>query len=97
MPWLVLVGLSSYSLFSHHCPESAIYRDNDQELAWGSNHYQRVVFNIIISLALLAYERLGLASNSDSAARESACLVGCSPKLPAEVASLDASDAISIP
>lgn len=39
LPWLVLVGLSSYSLFSHHCPESAIYRDNDQELAWGSNHY----------------------------------------------------------
>ena len=39
LPWLVLVGLSSYSLFSHHCPESAIYRDNDQELGWGSNHY----------------------------------------------------------
>lgn len=38
-PWLILVGLSSYSLFSHHCPESAIYRDNDQELSWGSNHY----------------------------------------------------------
>jgi len=39
LPLLVLVGLSSYSLFSHHCPESAIYRDNDQELGWGSNHY----------------------------------------------------------
>ena len=36
---LVVLGLSSYSLFSAHCPESAIYRDNDICFGFGSNHY----------------------------------------------------------
>lgn len=39
IPHLVLMGLSSYSLFSAHCPEIGIYRDNDSELEVGSNHY----------------------------------------------------------
>jgi hypothetical protein len=56
IPQLILIGLSSYSLFSHHCPESAIYRDNDQELDWGSNHYQRVIFYILIAIGLIVNE-----------------------------------------
>lgn len=36
---LVFIGLSGYSLFSHKCPEGAIYRDNEAEFGLGSNHY----------------------------------------------------------
>ena len=46
----------SYSLFSAHCPESAVYCDNDQELGWGSNHYQRPTYYILIAAALMACE-----------------------------------------
>ena len=38
-PTYIISGFSSYSLFSSRCPESAVYLDNDQEFALGSNHY----------------------------------------------------------
>lgn len=53
IPHLAIIGLSSYSLFSAHCPEVAIYRDNDSELEFGSNHYQRSTHCSVIALALL--------------------------------------------
>jgi hypothetical protein len=42
-PFLVLAGLTSYSLFSAQCPELAIYRDNE-DFASTSNHYGRPLF-----------------------------------------------------
>ena len=60
VPLLIFIGLSGFSLFSHHCPEGAVYRDNDQELDWGSNHYQRATYFILIAAALLACERAGV-------------------------------------
>jgi hypothetical protein len=53
---LIVNGLASYCLFSAHCPESAIYRDNDIYFGFGSNHYQRVVSNLVIALALVIIE-----------------------------------------
>lgn len=53
---LIVSGLSSYCLFSAHCPESAIYRDNDIYFAFGSNHYQRVVSNLVIALTIILLE-----------------------------------------
>lgn len=53
IPHLVVIGLSSYSLFSAHCPELAIYRDNDQELDWGSNHYQRSTYCSLLGFVIL--------------------------------------------
>lgn len=55
---LVISGLSSYCLFSAHCPESAIYRDNDIYFGFGSNHYQRVVSNIVISVLIAVTQSL---------------------------------------
>lgn len=60
-----MIGLSSYSLFSQHCPEIAIYRDNDQELNWGSNHYQRSTYCSLLGLAILAINEGGWAWGSD--------------------------------
>ena len=65
IPHLVIIGLSSYSLFSQHCPEVAIYRDNDQELNWGSNHYQRSTYCSLLGLAVLAINEGGWAWGSD--------------------------------
>ena len=59
VPLLIFIGLSGFSLFSQHCPEAAVYRDNDQELDWGSNHYQRATYFILIAAALLACESAG--------------------------------------
>lgn len=53
---LLVSGLSSSCLFSAHCPESAIYRDNDIYFGFGSNHYQRVVSNILIALTIVLIE-----------------------------------------
>lgn len=49
----IVGALSSYSLFSARTPESAVYLDNDQEFAPGSNHYERAISNILLSLALI--------------------------------------------
>ena len=56
IPLLIFVGLSSFSLFSGRCPESAVYLNNDQELNWGSNHYQRATYYILIAVYLVACE-----------------------------------------
>lgn len=53
---LLFVGLSGYSLFSQRCPESAIYRDNEQEFGFGSNHYQRPFFFVLLSIAMFVRE-----------------------------------------
>lgn len=46
---IVFSSLAGYSLFSHRCPEPAIYRDNEAEFGLGSNHYQRPLYMIIIA------------------------------------------------
>jgi hypothetical protein len=70
---LVVLGLSSYSLFSAHCPESAIYRDNDIYFGFGSNHYQRVVSNIIIAFIIIMMEVY--SDNSINISQEMAALM----------------------
>ena len=50
---LIVAGLSSYSLYSGRCPESAVYRDNDDEFAFGSNHYKRPIYNIALAAVSL--------------------------------------------
>lgn len=64
IPQIVIMGLSSFSLFSQHCPEIAIYRDNDSELNWGSNHYQRSTYCSMIALILLVAQEGGWASET---------------------------------
>jgi len=44
----IVVSLSSYSLFSKSCPEGAVYMDNDQEIGFRSNHYQRPLYCVCI-------------------------------------------------
>ena len=56
IPLLLLIGLSSFGLFSARCPESAVYLNNDQELNWGSNHYQRPIYYILIAAFLMVCE-----------------------------------------
>ena len=46
-------AFASYSLFSGRCPESAVYRDNDQEFTFGSNHYQRPISNILTAVIMI--------------------------------------------
>jgi len=59
IPYFVIIGLSSFSLFGHHCPEIAIYRDNDAEVAWGSNHYQRSTYCSVLALIVLLMKQAG--------------------------------------
>ena len=56
--YVVVMGLVGYSLFSERCPESAIYSDNEMEFGFGSNHYQRPLYFIIIGLIMLILENL---------------------------------------
>jgi hypothetical protein len=52
IPTYVMSAFASYSLFSGRCPESAVYRDNDQEFTLGSNHYQRAISNIMTAVIM---------------------------------------------
>lgn len=65
VPHLIMMGLSSYSLFSAHCPEIAIYRDNDSELEVGSNHYQRVLYCSLIAIIMLVTQETDWARRDD--------------------------------
>ena len=58
IPTYVMSAFASYSLFSGRCPESAVYRDNDQEFTMGSNHYQRAISNIITAVILYQFNQL---------------------------------------
>ena len=53
---LILIALSGYSLFSQRCPEIAIYRDNEQEFGFGSNHYQRQLYFVALAAIQMAFE-----------------------------------------
>jgi hypothetical protein len=55
---IIFTGLSGYSLFSHRCPESAIYRDNELEFQYGSNHYQRQLYFIALGVVMLFCENI---------------------------------------
>jgi hypothetical protein len=46
--WIIF-GLSGISLFTGFCPEIAVFADNEQEFKWGSNHYQRPIYNILLA------------------------------------------------
>jgi hypothetical protein len=54
----ILMSLSSYSLFSKNCPESAVYADNDSEFQIGSNHYQRPL-HVIMCVVVFEVAREG--------------------------------------
>jgi hypothetical protein len=56
LPTYIIGGLSSYSLFAGRCPESAVYRDNDEEFALGSNHYQRPLSNILLAVVMIVMD-----------------------------------------
>jgi hypothetical protein len=56
IPYLIIISVSSFSLFSKQCPEVAIYRDNDSEFNWGSNHYSRSIYCSLISGILVICE-----------------------------------------
>ena len=52
----LFTGMSGHCILGQPCPETAIYRDNEQEFGWGSNHYQRPLFFIIIAGAMMISE-----------------------------------------
>lgn len=64
-PYMILVALASYSLFSKQSPEIAIYLDNTEDFDFGSSHYQRAVNYIVLAgiMAILEATRLALLAS----------------------------------
>lgn len=59
-PYLILVALSSYSLFSKQCPEIAVYLDNTEDFDFGSSHYQRALNYIVLAGLMAILEAAGV-------------------------------------